>query len=191
MIPFLSSLSVGYLLGSLPFAYLVARLRGVDIFSIGTRNPGAANVFRTVGHPWGTLVFLGDGLKGAGAVVIARLLGLPEELALGAGLAAVVGHWFPILLKFRGGAGLATAVGIWLSLLPLPSLLTSLVPLAILGRFRSTGHAVAGWLLFFAPVSLVMGQKPPLTLGIISLVVLVLAQSKLKEWLGRRRAPED
>ncbi|MSQ33189.1 MAG: hypothetical protein EXR60_02030 [Dehalococcoidia bacterium] len=107
----LASLLLGYALGSVPVVYLLARAWGVDICSVGTGNPGAANVYRAVGRVPGVLVFLADAMKGAGAVLLARALGVAPELVVLAGAAAVVGHWYPLALRFRGGAGLATALG--------------------------------------------------------------------------------
>ncbi len=112
------ALAAGYLLGSIPFAHAVARVRGVDIFSTGNRMAGTANVFWNIGRRTGTLVFMGDISKGAVAVVIAQLLGLPEMLALVAGGAAVLGHWKSIFSKFRGGDGMAPLMGVTIALEP-------------------------------------------------------------------------
>ena len=92
-------------------AYLVARFRGFDIFEVGTRNPGATNVFRVVSRSLGTLVLVLDALKGLLSVVMANILGVIPEAMSVAGAAAVVGYWYPVSLRFKGGAGLATAVG--------------------------------------------------------------------------------
>jgi len=100
-----------YLIGSIPFALLLGKLRGVDIREHGSGNVGTTNVLRTAGAAAGAVALVCDVLKGAAAVFIARYtIGTPvAEMA--AGLAAVVGHDWPVFLKFRGGKGVATGVG--------------------------------------------------------------------------------
>jgi len=114
---------IGYLLGSIPTAYIAGRLKkGVDVRDIGSRNMGAANVMREIGVREGILVALVDIAKGAGAILIARTLNVSELWIFGAGFAAVVGHNFPVFAGFRGGRGTATVIGIFLVLAPQPAL---------------------------------------------------------------------
>ena len=108
----LAAALVGYLLGSIPFAYLVARLKGVDIFATGSRRAGTANVFWHVGRYRGMLVFACDAAKGAVAVVVADMLGAPELLGIIAGAAAIAGHWKSLFTGFRGGDGMVVLVGV-------------------------------------------------------------------------------
>jgi len=117
---------IGYLLGSFPSAYLAGRLRkGIDIRQVGSKNMGAMNVFYQVGPMEAVLVTLADLGKGVGAILLVRwLLGNPlispfDFLAGLTGIAAVIGHIFPIFLKFRGGKGAAAAIGILIFLMPL------------------------------------------------------------------------
>jgi glycerol-3-phosphate acyltransferase PlsY len=113
------SLVLGYLIGSFPSAYVVARLRkGIDIRQVGSRNMGAMNVFYSVGFGYGILVLALDIGKGAAAVAIARAMGTPDLIQLLAGLAAVVGHNFPVFLNFKGGRGGATCIGILIYIMP-------------------------------------------------------------------------
>jgi acyl-phosphate glycerol 3-phosphate acyltransferase len=131
------TLLAAYLVGSIPFGYLVARSRGVDIFRQGSGNIGATNIGRVLGRRFGILVFVLDFAKGAVPVVAARLLNrqpdLPADtLAIGAGLAAFLGHLFPVYLGFRGGKGVATGAGVVTVLLPGPTLGAALVWLAVL-----------------------------------------------------------
>lgn len=108
-----------YLLGSIPSAYLVGKARKVtDIREVGTRNMGAMNVFYSVGFWWGMLVLLADIGKGMAAVAIAHTLSHNEAVVLLAGLMAVMGHGFPVFLKFRGGKGGATSIGVLAYLMP-------------------------------------------------------------------------
>jgi acyl phosphate:glycerol-3-phosphate acyltransferase len=103
-------LAVSYLLGTFPTALIVARLAGHDPTKEGSGNPGASNVYRLAGARAGLAVFLGDAAKGAVATGIGRAVGGPS-LALACGIAAVVGHVFPVFRRFRGGRGVATAAG--------------------------------------------------------------------------------
>ncbi|UCC16295.1 MAG: glycerol-3-phosphate acyltransferase, partial [Dehalococcoidales bacterium] len=108
-----------YLLGSLPFAYIITRkIKGEDIREVGTRNMGAMNTIYRVGFRWGLLVLLLDMAKGAVAILIARWLDTPENIQLAAAGVSIIGHMFPVFLKFRGGKGGATAVGILALLMP-------------------------------------------------------------------------
>jgi glycerol-3-phosphate acyltransferase PlsY len=110
---------IGYLLGSIPSAFIVSRLSaGVDIRKMGLGNMGAANVFREVGRWKGIIVWAADVAKGAGAVLIAIALNVSQPWVLGAGFAAMVGHNFPVYIGFRGGIGAATFMGIFLVLAP-------------------------------------------------------------------------
>ena len=116
---------IGYLLGSIPSAYLAGRLRkGIDIREVGSRNMGAMNVFYQVGLMDAVLVTLADLGKGVGAILLVRWLSgnplvSPFDLLTGlTGAAAVIGHVFPVFLKFRGGKGAATAIGILIFLMP-------------------------------------------------------------------------
>jgi glycerol-3-phosphate acyltransferase PlsY len=125
------SIIIGYLLGSIPTAYIVSRIRkGIDIRTVGSGNMGAANVMREIGTPEGIFVGLIDIAKGAGAILIAQALNISELWVFGAGFAALVGHNFPVFAGFRGGRGSATVIGIFLVLAPL-SMLVTLVIVAI------------------------------------------------------------
>ena len=125
------SIIIAYLLGSIPTAYIVSRLRkGVDIRNIGSRNMGGANVMREIGTHEGVLVGLFDIAKGAGAILIAQALNVSQLWVFGAGFAALVGHNFPVFAGFRGGRGAATITGILLVLAP-ESILVTLAVIAI------------------------------------------------------------
>jgi len=124
----ISGIIIGYLLGSIPTAYIVTRLRkGVDIRNIGSRNMGAANVMREIGTYEGVFVCVIDIAKGAGAIMIAQALGISELLVFGAGFAALVGHNFPVFVGFRGGRGTASLIGIFLVLAPQSTLVALVI----------------------------------------------------------------
>jgi glycerol-3-phosphate acyltransferase PlsY len=112
-VPMILVCVLGYLLGSIPFGLLLTKAAGLgDIRDIGSGNIGATNVLRTgrKGLAAATVVF--DGLKGAAAVLIAQALVYDQDIALFAGLAAVLGHLFPVWLGFKGGKGVATGLGV-------------------------------------------------------------------------------
>ncbi len=117
----IASVLIGYLLGSIPSAYIVTKLRkGVDIREVdATGNVGAASVFRQVGLWEGAVVSAADIAKGTAAILIAQLLGVSEPWVLATGFAAVLGHSYPVYIGFRGGQGIATLIGIFAVLAPL------------------------------------------------------------------------
>ena len=120
-----------YLLGSIPFGYLAGRIAGVDIRKVGSGNIGATNVLRVLGKRYGYPVFVLDFLKGLGAVRIAMAITMagrlgstsPEVVGVLAAVSAVIGHSFPIWLKFRGGKGVASSAGALFGLMPLATVI--------------------------------------------------------------------
>lgn len=114
------SVLLGYLLGAIPFGVLIGKSRGIDIRAGGSGNIGATNVMRLVGKSWGILTLVLDALKGLGAVLLARWAGAdaPEWLGLACGCAAILGHSFPVYLKFKGGKGVATSAGVLIGVAP-------------------------------------------------------------------------
>lgn len=138
-----------YLIGGIPFGYLVARWRGVDIFAQGSGNIGATNVGRVLGRRYGILVFVLDFAKGALPVTAAVLLGralenvtlTPDVFGVGAGLAAFLGHLFSPYLGFRGGKGVATGAGVVLVLFPLATAAAVLAWGAVVAGTRTVSLA--------------------------------------------------
>jgi glycerol-3-phosphate acyltransferase PlsY len=139
-------IAIGYLVGSLPIGYLVTQgTRGVDLRRVGSGNVGATNVYRTSGLGMALVVMIADAGKGAAAV----LLGGEGAGSVVAGVAAVVGHVYPVWLGFRGGKGVATAGGAFSVLSPLPAAIAAAAfALAVYrSRFVSLGSIVATTLL--------------------------------------------
>jgi glycerol-3-phosphate acyltransferase PlsY len=102
-----------YLLGSIPTAYIIGKFRkGTDIRNVGSKNMGAMNVIYNVGFWWGALVLAIDIGKGVIAMFVAKVLNIPELAYYATGVVVILGHNFPVFLKFRGGKGGATAVGV-------------------------------------------------------------------------------
>jgi len=149
---YLLSLVSGYLLGAISFAVLIARARGVDIFKVGSGNPGATNVLRTLGRPYGYGCFLLDALKGTAAALagfgLAARAGLasPDLAAIAGLLGAILGHSFSCFLRFRGGKGVATTIGGLLAIMPQVMLIGLLAWLVVfqLSRYVSLASIVLG-----------------------------------------------
>lgn len=144
----------GYLLGSIPFGLLAARLKGVDIRKHGSGNIGATNVWRVCGWRTGLPVFLLDVMKGVAAVWLARRMAVAmqgdvEWAGVAAAFACVMGHSYPVWLGFRGGKGAATSLGVFMALMPVPSAAAMLVWFLVLkaSRYVSLASMVAAGVL--------------------------------------------
>jgi glycerol-3-phosphate acyltransferase PlsY len=137
------AVAVAYLLGSVPFAFLAGRLRGIDLRTVGSGNLGAANVFRNLGRGMGIAVMAADICKGVLAVVIARLITDDPWPAIAAG-AAMAGHVFPVWLRFKGGKGVAVGGGAVIGLMPLAAviLLALWAVIVVTTRYTSLGAIV-------------------------------------------------
>ncbi|MEN8190194.1 MAG: glycerol-3-phosphate 1-O-acyltransferase PlsY [Thermodesulfobacteriota bacterium] len=146
-------LTVSYLVGAIPFGLLVGRLSGVDVRSSGSGNIGATNVSRLLGKKLGVITLLLDLIKGFAPTCIAALTLSHDDnrlfLAALCGLAAVIGHMFPVYLRFKGGKGVATALGVFLFLKPLAILISLVVFIAsvALSGFVSVGSLAASGLI--------------------------------------------
>lgn len=170
------TLICAYLIGSFPSAYLAGRFRrGIDIREVGSKNVGAMNVFYKVGFVTGLLVLAVDIGKGAAAVALARWLGVPMIAELFAGVAAVIGHSFPVWLKFRGGRGGATIIGILIFLMPwgIPFYLAIFGLSLFITRYPTFSYSVAflcfpfvAWLIYHS------GALVGFSLGILLLPVI-------------------
>ena len=144
---------LGYLLGSIPTAYIAGRLlKGGDIRQMGDGNVGAANAFRQLGVSAGIVVFSIDAGKGFLAILIAQAAGLSQLAVLLAGLVTVVGHNWPLLLGFRGGRGESTTIGVLLTVITEPMLIVAGPAALVLFLRRNVTLASA---VLFIPLPLV------------------------------------
>ena len=147
MLRFVALLGAAYLLGSIPFSFVVARWFGVeDVRRVGSGNVGATNVMRSAGKAAGVLAFLLDAVKGASAAFLAGLLEPPASIVPPlAAVAAVLGHMYPVWLRFQGGKGVATGAGAFVPLAPAATAGALLVFLlaAALTRYVSVGSVAA------------------------------------------------
>ena len=187
---FAGLLAFSYLLGTFPTALLVARLTGHDPTKEGSGNPGASNVYRVAGARAGLAVFLGDAAKGAAATGIGRAAGGPP-VALACGLAAVLGHVFPVSRGFRGGRGVATAAGTVAVLEPLVAVPFVAVWLLVA---RLTGKASVASLVVIGatPVAVIALDRPgweKLGMGALAAVVVGRHAGNLVR-LARGEEPE-
>jgi len=186
---FISAL-LGYLLGSIPFGLLVAQARGIDIRKHGSGNIGATNVLRTLGKKWGVLVFVLDAIKGLAAVLLAeRFFGIDlsppgvfhlsaAQTGIVAGIACILGHNFPVWLRFKGGKGVATSAGVILGLVPLAVLAALLIWVAVFygTRYVSLASIAAAFAIPVAVgIQLRMNGKPFDSLFWFSIVVAAMA----------------
>ena len=182
MLTFLLIAAVSYLLGSIPFGYLLVRLfRGEDVRQSGSGNIGATNVSRK-SPVLGVLTLLLDAAKGTAAVAVSyvvadRMVAIPtlEQLALGA-LCAVVGHVFPVWLKFRGGKGVATGFGAFALLAPKATLISVgfFIVVVLISRYVSLGSIVAVAVFPFAAGIIGQFYLSPTGLALMSLASLLI-----------------
>ena len=163
----------GYLAGSVPFAFLLARRAGIDVRVAGSGNVGAANVLRTTGAWRGVLVMALDVAKGAAAVLLVHPAGGASVAAL-TGAAAIVGHIYPVWLRFHGGKGVAVAAGVFGVLAPAATMLAAAVFFAAAAGTRvvSLGSVVATVTL--PSVAWLTGAPTPVFVAAIGTGVLIL-----------------
>lgn len=179
LIPF-----VAYLLGSIPFGYLIVKLRlRADVRAAGSGNIGASNVTRVAGKEWGALTLLLDAAKGYAAVMLAGMGETHMSWVMLAAVCAVVGHTFPVWLRFRGGKGVATGLGVLLPVSALAIFVTFLVWLitVLCWRYVSLGSIVSAALMpafFFALYA--PGHAPPfaVTLGTVVIAALIIMKHR-------------
>jgi glycerol-3-phosphate acyltransferase PlsY len=144
---------LGYLLGSIPTAYIAGRLlKGKDIRQMGDGNMGARNAFYELGHKTGIGIFFIDVTKGALAILIARAVNIPQLAIFTVGAAAVAGHNWPVFLRFRGGRGESTAIGVLLTLVTQPILIVAGPALAVLAIKK---NVMLASVFLFVPLPLV------------------------------------
>jgi acyl phosphate:glycerol-3-phosphate acyltransferase len=178
------SLGLAYLLGSIPFGYILVRtFRGEDIRATGSGNIGATNVARSGAKGLGIATLVLDALKGWLAVYIAQRLALhygafPHgyDVAALAGLFAVLGHMFPIWLGFRGGKGVATALGVFLALMPFVTLIAVLVFVGVVvtTRYVSLGSIIGAAVLAILAVCFDERHRIIVDLCYVAIALLVI-----------------
>jgi len=188
------AVSGAYLLGSIPFGFLVAKAKGIDIRTAGSGNIGATNALRVLGKPAGIFVLLMDVLKGFAAVWLGTLLAEKfnvraegETLRIFAGIGAVLGHNYTCWLRFKGGKGIATTAGVYLALAPwaLLAALAVFILAILITRYVSVGSMLAALALV---VTVWVMTPANLLLGLVTTALGALAIYKHQSNLQRLRA---
>ena len=172
--PIWTVILIGYLLGSIPTAYIAGRvLKGRDIRHMGDENAGAANAYRELGPKAGVAVFFTDAAKGALVILIAQASNMPQVVVMCAGAAAVIGHNWPVFIGFRGGRGESTTIGVLATLVTQPMLMLAVPTILTLLIKKNVMLASA---VLFVPLSLVgwlVGIPLPLLIYSVALPCLV------------------
>lgn len=172
---------ISYCIGSIPFGFLIAKLvKGIDIRQVGSGNPGATNVTRVMGKPYGIVVFILDMLKGFFPVFIFDHYFAGHEHYLSlifCGVSVICGHTFPLFLGFKGGKAAATSCGVFLWLAPLPLIISAAAWLLVvsLSRYISLGSMLGSIVLVICLI--ILGEDPfgqGLYLTIFSIFISVL-----------------
>ena len=177
---------VGYFLGAIPFAYIITKRQGVDIFTVGSGNVGATNVTRALGKRYGRVCFALDCLKGFIAAGW-PLLGSGDPVALGViGLiAAIIGHTFSVFIKFRGGKGVSVSMGGLLALSPLVLILSAIIWALVYFFSRYVSLASISFAISLPIFGMFMGVQPILGFFMlaIAIVIIVLHRENIKRLL--------
>ena len=183
------SVLLGYLTGSVPFAFLMARRAGIDVRFSGSGNVGAANVLRTTGAWRGVTVMALDVGKGIAAVAIAWVMSGGAALAAVSGAAAVVGHIYPVWLRFHGGKGVAVAAGVFTMLSPLATAIAAGLFLVTVWvtRYVSLGSIAAT--LALPPVAWLTGEPRAVVLSAAGSAALILFRHR-SNWRRLRSGTE-
>ena len=172
-------LVVAYLLGSVPFGVLVARVRGgVDLRRVGSGNIGATNVLRAVGKGAAALTLLGDIGKGAAAVGLGRWFSVSPTVLAMIALAAVVGHLLPVFAGFRGGKGVATTLGVILATMPAVGGLLLLIWLAVAAIWRYSSLAALVASAALPILAWLLDGRPPMVGLSVALLLIVLVRHR-------------
>ncbi len=186
-----SAILAAYLIGSIPFALILARRWGAgDLRRTGSGNLGAANVMRASGVTAGLLVAALDMAKGAVSVWLAGRLSANPAAPAAAGLAAILGHIYPLWLRFRGGKGVATACGVLLVLTPpaVPPAFAIFATVVWLTRYISLGSLLAS--LALPPIAYAIGSPAPAVVGAVASAALIVFRHRsnlARLWTGTER----
>lgn len=177
---------LAYLIGSVPFGLLLAKTKGVDIRTVGSGNIGATNVLRTFGKPLGITCFILDVLKGyLPAALFWQLSGVDAEFGILFGAASILGHNFPIFLKFKGGKGVATSAGVLLGIAPLAVTVGLLVWVIV---FKISGYVSLGSIIASVAVAIVGWIRYDMVTAIALTLLGVLSIYRHRANIQRLRA---
>jgi glycerol-3-phosphate acyltransferase PlsY len=177
----IAAIAIAYLVGSIPFAFLLSRRSGIDLRQVGSGNIGASNVLRTSGVRAAVLAVALDAAKGSLAVLVAQPLAAGPSTSMAAGLASIIGHIYPFWLRFRGGKGVATAAGVFAVLTPSAlGIAAGVFLIAVwISRYISVGSMAAAAALAIAAAA---GDAPGIIAagaGVSALIILYRHRANL------------
>jgi glycerol-3-phosphate acyltransferase PlsY len=172
---------VSYILGSIPFGYIIAKIKGVDITKLGSGNIGATNVGRFLGKPYFFIVLFLDAIKGFIPTILFKLLfGL--EYGILAGLFSVIGHSYSIFMKFKGGKGVATGLGVSIALIPIETIIGFGVWFLVLMIFKIMALAsiISAISVFIVVLFLEKSSLIKIVCGIIAVLIVLRHKSNIE-----------
>jgi glycerol-3-phosphate acyltransferase PlsY len=172
---------VSYILGSIPFGYIIAKIKGVDITKLGSGNIGATNVGRNLGKPYFFIVLFLDAIKGFIPTILFKLLfGL--EYGILAGLFSVIGHSYSIFMKFKGGKGVATGLGVSIALIPIETIIGFGVWFLVLMIFKimSLASIISAISVFIVVLFLEKSLLIKIVCGIIAVLIVLRHKSNIE-----------
>ena len=172
---------VSYILGSIPFGYIIAKIKGVDITKLGSGNIGATNVGRFLGKPYFFIVLFLDAIKGFIPTILFKLLfGL--EYGILAGLFSVIGHSYSIFMKFKGGKGVATGLGVSIALIPIETIIGFGVWFLVLMIFKimSLASIISAVSVFIVVLFLEKSSLIKIVCGIIAVLIVLRHKSNIE-----------
>ena len=172
---------VSYILGSIPFGYIIAKIKGVDITKLGSGNIGATNVGRYLGKPYFFIVLFLDAIKGFIPTILFKLLfGL--EYGILAGLFSVIGHSYSIFMKFKGGKGVATGLGVSIALIPIETIIGFGVWFLVLTIFKIVALAsiISAISVFIVVLFLEKSSLIKIVCGIIAVLIVLRHKSNIE-----------
>lgn len=179
-------LTIAYIVGSISFAWMVARLNGVDLQTVGSGNFGATNVYRAMGIKAALIVFILDALKAGGVTWWTMALFASPIIHILVGVTVIFGHTFSLFLGFKGGKGVAPAIGMLFALIPVPMAMTAVVGISVLVVFRMVSLASLCGAVTIPIACYVFGESTTVIYGVsmISVSVIVTHRSNIQRLIA-------
>lgn len=184
---FFISAIFSYILGSIPFGYIISKIKGLDITKLGSGNIGATNVGRYLGKKYFFIVLFLDALKGFIPTILFKAL-YGMEYGIVAGLFAVIGHSFSIFMKFKGGKGVATGLGISLALIPVETILGFLIWFVVLytTKIMAVASIVSAISVFILVLLFQKTLLVKVVAGILAILIVIRHKSNIEKSLKER-----
>ncbi|MBO8161406.1 MAG: glycerol-3-phosphate acyltransferase [Thermosipho sp. (in: Bacteria)] len=180
---------LGYFIGAIPFSFIVAKLKGIDLRKIGSGNVGGTNVLRNAGALYGGIAFFLDIFKGVIVVLLVKKYGINAQLL--AGSFAVFGHCYPICLKFKGGKGVATTLGMFFGIYPYAALVFLAIWIFVVGITKYVSLASIIGLLSASVFTLLMGKSYWMIFLALSLFSILRHESNIRRLISGNERKTD